>query len=67
MAESKDVGLVLIIVGLILIVAGIFLALQFPNDVNQIIVVAKGWVDGFILSSIGLALCGFGVKLMKSN
>jgi len=67
MAETRDiVGIILVIVGLIVILIGLGLTLRFPHSLEDVVIVAKGWIDGAICIAVGTTVFLGGVAVLKS-
>jgi len=67
MAEMRDVvGVILVIVGLIVILIGLGLATKTPHSLEDVVIVAKGWVDGAICIAAGTTVFLGGIAVLKS-
>jgi multisubunit Na+/H+ antiporter MnhG subunit len=67
MAETKEIlGVFLVTVGLIVILLGLGLALRFPDSLEDVAIVAKGWIDGAICIAAGTTVFLGGVAVLKS-
>lgn len=59
------IGAILAIAGLVLVIIGLALLVSFPRNIEDIVRVAKGWVDGLKFLGIGLVVLLAGVGLLK--
>jgi len=67
MAETKEIlGIILVIVGLIVILFGLGLASRSPHSLEDVAIVAKGWIDGVICIAAGTTVFLGGVAVIKS-
>jgi hypothetical protein len=67
METGTAVGLFLIALGLGLILFGLALATQMPHSLEDIVIVAKGWVDGAIFIGVGTTVFLGGIAMLKGT
>ena len=67
MAETRTiVGAVLAFVGLAVILLGLVLVTKTPQSLEDVVTVAKGWIDGTICIATGTTVLLAGVAVVKS-
>jgi len=67
METRAAVGLFLIALGLGMILFGLALATQTPRSLEDVVIVAKGWIDGAIFIGVGTTVFLGGIAVLKGT